>query len=56
MARLMAIALLLAVPACQGDEAVPSGAQNRQLDGGENLLNAAPDELDTVSERMPQPS
>lgn len=54
MTRLIALALTLVLPACSGDQAVPSGEENEQLDSAENLLNNAPDELETVGERIPE--
>lgn len=55
--RLKAAVVLMLAPlsACSSGESVPSGEENRHLDSAENLLNAAPDELDTVGERLPGP-
>jgi hypothetical protein len=49
------LVMSLALSGCTGDDAVPSSAENEQLDSAENLLNAAPDELDSVDERLPEP-
>lgn len=54
MVRLpIALALSLTLSACSSDDAVPSRAENEQLDSAENLLDTAPDELDTVGEQLP---
>jgi len=50
----IALMLALALSSCSGDDAVPSGAENEQLDSAENLLNAAPDELDSIDDRLPE--
>lgn len=49
-----AFAACLLVSACSADEAAPSPEENRQLDSAENLLDEAPDQLNTVGETLPE--
>lgn len=51
-AGIAGIALLLPT-ACQRDAAVPTERDNKRLDSASNLLDQAPNALETVDERLP---
>ena len=54
MARTLALVAALLATACQGDDSAPSSEENRQLDTAENLLEDAPNQLQSVGETLPE--
>lgn len=53
MIRVALAVALVSLSACGSDATEPSTEENRQLDAAENLLDEAPNELESVSDTLP---
>lgn len=50
MRKLMILMALVALAACQRDAAIPTTEENLQLDEAANLLDEAPEDLDSIDD------